>query len=166
MFAGHETTTGLLGNSIVALAGAPEQRRLLRNTPTLIDHAVEELLRFDTTAQFTGRNSAGPIEVGDVTIPTGSNIAVMIGAANRDTCRWPDADRLRLDRPDPKGVSFGHGIHHCLGAALVRLEMRVAIPAFLDAFGDYTIDLDRVVWKRSHTLRGPTHLPVRRGGIR
>ena len=74
MFAGHETTTGLMGNSIVALARHPEQRELLRSRPELIDNAVEELLRFDTTAQFSGRNTTGPIEAGDVTIPGGSNV--------------------------------------------------------------------------------------------
>ncbi len=162
MFAGHETTAGLMGNSIVALAHHPDQRELLRSTPDLVDNAVEELIRFDTTAQFSGRNSTGPIEVGDVTIPGGSNIALNIGAANRDTRRWPDADQLRLDRPDPKSISFGHGIHHCLGASLARLEMRVGLPAFLDAFGDYAVAADEVTWQRSHTLRGPTKLIVRR----
>ncbi|MGA9277952.1 cytochrome P450 [Ilumatobacter sp.] len=162
MFAGHETTTGLMGNSIVALAHHPEQRTMLRSQPGLITNAIEELLRFDTTAQFTGRNTTGPIEAGDVTIPGGSNVAVMVGAANRDRRRWPDADVLRLDRPDPKPISFGHGIHHCLGSALARLEMRVGLPAFLESLGDYRVDDDEVEWKRSHTLRGPTRLIVRR----
>jgi len=163
MFAGHETTTGMLGNSIVALAQHPDQRELLRSTPDLIDNAVEELLRYDTTAQFTGRTTTGPVVVGDTTIPAGANIAVMVGAANRDPRKWPDGEQLRLDRPDARSISFGHGIHHCLGAALARLELRVAIPAFLDAFGDYTVDLEGAEWKRSHTLRGPTKLTVTRG---
>ncbi len=163
MVAGHETTTGVLGNSIVALANHTEQREWLRCHPEMIGNAVEELLRYDTTAQFSGRNTTGPIAVGDVTIPGGSNVALNLGSANRDKRRWQDADELRLDRPDPKSVSFGHGIHHCLGAALARLEMRIAIPAFLDAFGDYTIDPDGIEWRRSHTLRGPTRLIVHRG---
>ncbi|MEM9514643.1 MAG: cytochrome P450 [Actinomycetota bacterium] len=163
MFAGHETTTGLMGNAIVALARHPDQRTLLREEPQLIDNAVEELTRFDTTAQFTGRNTTGPIEVGDVTIPGGANVALMIGAANRDRRRWPDADTLRLDRPDPRPISFGHGIHHCLGASLARLEMRVGLPTFLAAFGDYRVADNDVEWKRSHTLRGPTRLIVERG---
>lgn len=162
MFAGHETTTGLLGNSIVALARFPEQRALLRSRPELIDNAVEELLRFDSPAQFTGRRTSATIEVGGRTISAGQTVAVMIGQANRDRRRWPDADRLRLDRPDPKPISFGHGIHHCLGASLARLEARVGIPAFLGAFGDYTVDLGAATWKRSHSLRGPTSLTVRR----
>ncbi len=97
------------------------------------------------------------------TEPGGSNVALNIGAANRDRRRWPDADRLRLDRQDPRPISFGHGIHHCLGSSLARLEMRIAVPAFVDAFGDYTVDSADVEWKRSHTLRGPTRLVVRRG---
>jgi cytochrome P450 len=86
----------------------------------------------------------------------------MIGAANRDTRQWPDANELRLDRPDPKSISFGHGMHYCIGASLARLEARVALPAFLASFGDYTIDLATANWKRSHTLRGPLSLQVRR----
>ncbi len=73
------------------------------------------------------------------------------------------AQRRRFDRPDARSISFGHGIHHCLGAALARMELRIAIPAFLEAFGDYTVDLDTAEWKLSHTLRGPTKLTVRRG---
>ena len=91
------------------------QRQLLRDRPELIDNAVEELIRYDTTAQFTGRNTTGPIEVGDVTIPAGANVALMIGAANRDRRRWPDADVLRLDRPDPRPISFGHAVAQRVG---------------------------------------------------
>jgi cytochrome P450 len=162
MFAGHDTTTGLLGNTIVALAKHPDQRTLLRTQPDLIDNAVEEFLRFDSPAQFTGRVTVAPIRVGNHTIPASQSVALMIGQANRDVRRWPDPHLLRVDRADPKPLSFGHGIHHCLGASLARLETRIAIAAFLDAFGDYTIDLDSATWKCSHTLRGPTSLTVRR----
>ncbi len=160
MFAGHETTTGLLGNAIVALAANPEQRTLLRRRPDLLDNAVEELLRYDTPAQIAVRTTTASVQAGATTIPPGANVALMIGAANRDRRRWPDANELRVDRPDPKPISFGHGIHHCLGAALTRLEMRVALPAILDAFGDYTIDDDATIWKQSSTLRGPMLLKV------
>lgn len=163
MFAGHETTTGLLGNTVLALSQFPDQRSLLRERPDLIDNAIEEFLRYDPPAQIAVRTTTGPVKAGRSTIPAGANVALMIGAANRDTRRWPGADRLRIDRPDPRPLSFGHGIHHCLGAALTRLEMRVAVPAFLDSFGDYTVDADGIVWKRSTTLRGPTSMTVRRG---
>lgn len=162
MFAGHETTTGLLGTTLLALAQNPEQRQLLREQPALIDNAIEEFLRYDPPAQIAVRRTTGPVQAGDVTIPSGANVALMIGAANRDPRRWPDADQLRIDRSDPKPISFGHGIHHCLGAALTRLEMRIAIPAFLQDFGDYAIDEDSLRWKLSTTLRGVTALKVRR----
>ncbi len=162
MFVGHETTTGLLGTTILALSKQPDQRRLLREQPHLIDNAIEEFLRYDPPVQTAVRTTTGPVKAGTVTIPAGANVALMIGAANRDTRRWPDAHQLRIDRPDPKPISFGHGIHHCLGAALTRLEMKVAVPAFLESFGDYTIDPDAAIWKQSNTLRGITELTVRR----
>jgi len=162
LFAGHETTTALIGNSLVALAQHPDQRALLREQPALIDNAVEELIRFDTSVQATPRATTAPIRIGDTTIPAGQQVAILWGLVNRDVRRWPDADQLRLDRPDPKPLSFGHGIHHCLGASLARLELRVAIPAFLDAFGDYTVDPAATKWKRSLSVRGPTVLPVTR----
>jgi cytochrome P450 len=162
MFAGHETTTGLLGNAIVALAQHPKQRELLRSKPELIDNAVEEFLRFDPPAQTSARFANQDLVIGGKTIRKGATIALMIGAANRDTRQWPDANELRLDRPDPKPISFGHGVHYCIGASLARLESRVALPAFLASFGDYTIDLVTAKWKRSHTLRGPVSLQVRR----
>jgi len=162
MFAGHETTTGLLGNTVIALSKFPDQRIMLREQPDLIDNAIEEFLRYDPPAQIGVRTTTGPVQAGSVTIPCGANVALMIGAANRDTRRWPDADQLCIDRPDPKPLSFGHGIHHCLGAALTRLEMRVAVPALLESFGEYTIDPDGIAWKQSTTLRGPTTLKVQR----
>jgi cytochrome P450 len=162
LFAGHETTTGLIGNSLVALAQHPDQRTLLRDRPDLIDNAVEELIRFDTSVQATPRSTTAPISVGGKTIPAGKQVAILWGLVNRDVRRWPDADKLRLDRPDPKPLSFGHGIHHCLGASLARLELRVAIPAFLDAFGDYQLRPADTHWKRSLSVRGPTALPISR----
>ena len=142
LFAGHETVTGMLGNALVALARHPDQRALLRDRPDLIANAVEELLRFDPPVQVSGRQATADLTVAGVTIERGDNIGLMIGAANRDKRRWRDADELRLDRPDPKPISFGFGAHHCLGAALARMELRLAIPALLDALGDYTVDLD------------------------
>ena len=90
----------------------------------------------------------------------------MIAAANRDKRRWRDADELRLDRPDPRPISFGFGAHHCLGAALARMELRRTLPPLLDALGDYTIDPSRTVWKRSFALRGPTSLRLTAGSAR
>jgi len=163
LFAGHETVTGVLGNSLVALEANPDQRELLRERPELIDNAIEELLRFDAPVQMSGRQATAELHIGGVTIPKGANVALMIGAANRDTRRWTDANELRLDRPDPKAISFGFGAHHCLGAALARMELRLAIPAMLAVLGDYTIDADRTTWKRSFGLRGPLALNITAG---
>lgn len=160
LFAGHETVTGMLGNALVAFAAFPEQRALLRDNPGLIDGAVEELLRFDPPLQMAGRQATADVVIGGQTIGKGDNIALMIGAANRDKRRWPDGDELRIDRPDPKPLSFGFGAHHCLGAALARMELRIAIPPLLARLGDYTVNTDRIVWKRSFGLRGPLSLPL------
>ena len=162
LFAGHETTTALIGNSLVALAQHPEQRALLRDRPDLIDNAVEELIRFDTSVQATPRATTAPIRVGDTTIPAGQQVAILWGLVNRDVRRWPDADKLRLDRPDPKPLSFGHGIHHCLGASLARSSSGSQSPPSLEAFGDYQLDPATTEWKRSLSVRGPTVLPVTR----
>jgi cytochrome P450 len=160
LFAGHETVTGMLGNALVALAAHPDQRELLRSTPSIVPNAVEELLRYDSPAQVSGRQAIRDVTIGDGTITAGENIALMIGAANHDKRRWPDADTLRLDRPDPKPLSFGFGAHHCLGAALARTELRFALPPLLARLRDYTVDPDRITWKRSLALRGPTQLPI------
>ncbi|MGH9213064.1 MAG: cytochrome P450 [Acidimicrobiales bacterium] len=162
LFAGHETTTGSLGNAVVALARNPDQRDLLRNHPDLWPNAVEELLRYDTVVQTDPRQALEDVTVAGQRIRKGQNVTVMLGAANRDTSRFDDADQLRVDRHDPAPVSFGHGIHHCVGAALARLELRVALPAIVDTLGDYTIDDELLEWKTSLAFRSPTRLPIQR----
>ncbi len=165
MIAGHETTTGMLGNSIVALAAHPDQRELFRSRPGLRENAIEELIRFDSSVTSGVRVATKEIKLGDKTIKAGARIAILWGAANRDLRRWPDANELHLDRESPRSISFGHGIHHCLGAALARMETRIGLGAFIEAFGDYTIDPSTVEWKKSGALRGPIVLPVQRGPV-
>ncbi len=162
MIAGHETTTGMLGNAIVALAAHPEQRELFRSRSDLHENAIEELIRFDSSVASGIRVATKEMQLGNKTIKAGARVAILWGAANRDPRRWPDANELHLDRDNPRSISFGHGIHHCLGAALARLEMRIGLGAFIDGFGDYTIDTSRVEWKKSGALRGPVVLPVQR----
>ncbi len=163
MFAGHETTTGLLGNATLALAQFPEQRELLRNNSQLWPNAIEELIRFDTSVHIDPRSITADMELGGRTIAAGKNMMLWLGAANRDPRKFDRPNELLLDREDAQSISFGHGIHFCIGAALARLEMRVGLGAILESFGDYTIDTDAVEWKDSATLRGPMFLPVKRG---
>lgn len=162
MFAGHETTTGAIGNSIVALAQHPDQRSLVRANPDLWPNAIEELLRFDTALHTDPRTALNDTEIGGATIKQGQNLTIMLGAVNRDPRRFDDPNTLRLDRENPAPLSFGRGIHHCIGAALARMEMKISLRAFVEAFGDYTIDPDQIEWKQSIALRGPSRLPVNR----
>lgn len=163
MGAGFETTANLLGNATVALATHPGQRDLLRRSPDLWPNAVEELIRYDTSVRRDIRHTVAPLTVGGVTIPAGANVLLMLDAANHDPRHYDDPDDLRLDRIDPRPISFGHGIHHCLGANLARLELKIGLQCLLDAAGDFTVDPAGVVWKRSTTLRGPSRLPLRPG---
>lgn len=153
--AGHDTTTGVLGNALLALARFPEQRQWIREHPDRWPNAVEELIRFDTSVKSDPRAAKHDLHLGGKTIPAGANIVVMLAMANRDPRRFEDPDSLRLDRDDPSPISFGHGIHYCLGANLARMEIRKGLQRLLAEFGDYTIDETGVEWKPSITLRGP-----------
>jgi cytochrome P450 len=158
--AGFETTTNLLANSVVALLANPAQLTLLRDKPEIARDAVEELLRYDTPVQLLTRVAWEDVEVGGVTINGGERIVAYLGAGNRDAERFADPDRLELTRPDNAPLSFGGGIHYCLGAPLARLEAEIALPALARRFPDLTLAGDPVR-RDSLTLRGFTSLPVR-----
>lgn len=160
LVAGHETTAGLLGNSLLALQHHPDAKAQLLEEPDIVDNAVEELIRYDSPVQGTDRIATTDFELAGNAVKAGQMLGIFLGAANRDPRRYDRPDALQLDRPQPRPLSFGHGIHHCLGAALARLEAKVALPMFLQAFPDYRIDEGRLEWKRSITLRGPSELPV------
>lgn len=159
--AGHETTVNLIANGVVALLRNPDQLALLRDQPDLEANAVEELLRYDSPVQQTRRITIEPHTLGDKEIPRGAFVLAGLGSANRDERFFgPDADRLRLDRPPARNhVSFGAGPHHCLGAALARLEGRVAIGRLVRRFPGLGFDGD-VRWNGRINLRGPATLPV------
>lgn len=165
MLAGHETTTGALGNAVVALARNPTQRQLVTDNPELWPNAVEELLRFDTAIHTDPRAALETVTIADQVIKKGQNLTIMLGAVNRDPRRFTNPNQLVLDRHNPSGLSFGHGIHHCVGAALARLELRVGLQMVLEAFGDYTIDEAHIAWKASLAFRSPTCLPIKRGAV-
>ena len=159
--AGHETTANLLGNGLLALHRNPDQWETLRENPSVIPNAIEELLRYDSSVQLTGRMTLEPVELGGMAIPAGESVACLLGAANRDPAVYTDPDRLDVRRPDVKPMSFGGGIHFCLGAQLTRLEAELAFAGLINRFPDMQLpDRDKPQWRRSFTLRGLTRLPV------
>ena len=160
--AGHETTVNLIGNGTLALLRDREQLELWRSRPDLDDNAVEELLRYDSPVQMSGRVTVDDWEVDGHVIPRGTRIVAGLAAANRDPAAFgPDADRVRVDRENARQqVSFGAGIHHCLGASLARLEARLAVASLIRRFPD--LDLDgEPSWNGRINLRGLSSLPVR-----
>ncbi len=159
--AGHETTVNLIANGVVALLRNPDQLALLRERPDLEANAVEELLRYDSPVQQTRRITIAPHSVGHKEIPPGSFVVACLGSANRDERFFgSDAARLRLDRPEARNhVSFGAGPHHCLGAALARLEGRVAISRLVRRFPELAFD-GEVRWNGRINLRGPAAFPI------
>jgi pimeloyl-[acyl-carrier protein] synthase len=159
--AGHETTTNLIGNAVLALLRHPAERRRLQDDPSLIDSAVEEFLRFDSPVQATDRIAACDLEVAGRRVTQGTVVLCLLGAANRDPARFSDPDRLDLGRRDNQHLAFGYGAHFCLGAALARLEARIAIASLLAAFPDLDGDRDAAQWRQSLVLRGPTTLTLR-----
>jgi cytochrome P450 len=159
--AGFETTTNLIGNGTLALLRQPEQLELLRADPSLIGGAVEELLRFDASVQPTMRTAFDDLVVDDHVVPAGESMLLLLGAANRDPARYPDPDRLDVTRTAVRPLSFSAGIHFCLGAALARLEGRVAFTELLRRFRGIELLDPSPRWKSNLTLHGLEELPVR-----
>lgn len=158
--AGFETTTHLLGNGLVALLAHPDEADALRKNAELAPTAVEELLRFDSSVQLTGRTALADTEVAGVPIAEGDRLICYAGAANRDPERFADPDRLDLTRRDGGPLSFGGGIHYCLGAPLARLEAQLAFPALLSRYPELQV-AEGAQRRDSLTLRGYLHLPVK-----
>ncbi|NHC16365.1 cytochrome P450 [Motilibacter deserti] len=161
--AGFETTVGLLGNGLAALDAHPGERARLLADPALTGPAVEELLRYDSPVQTVRRTVAADVEIGGVTVGPGTQVTAYVGAANRDPARFDLPDRLLLDRPGNAPLSFGGGIHFCLGAALARLEAQVAFPALLRRFPGLRV-VGPVARRDSLTLRNLTSMRVRLAG--
>jgi cytochrome P450 len=157
--AGFETTTNLLANGVVALLRNPAQLGRLRDEPALAGSAVEELLRYDSPVQIVSRLVNDPVELGGATIDAGERVVAYLGAGNRDPQRFPDAGELRLDRADNAPLSFGGGIHYCLGAPLARLEAQIALPALVRRFPDLALDGDPHR-RDSLSIRGYLAVPV------
>src|SRR5215475_9077775 len=159
--AGHETTTNLIGNGLLALHRQRDQWERLKADPSLIPNAVEELLRYDSSVQLTGRVTNAEVEVGGVTLGPGESVVVLLGAANRDPAQFPDPDRLDVGRPDVRPLSFGGGIHHCLGAQLARLEAELVFAALVERLPHLELpEKDCPAWRANFTLRGLSRLPA------
>lgn len=160
LLAGHETTANLIGNGVLALLRHPEELRRLRQDPSLIESAVEELLRYDSPVQRVGRMVYEDVTIVGRLIPQGSLVFALLGAANRDPAHFPEPDRLDLARADNRHLAFGWGIHFCLGAPLARLEGQIAINTLLSRLPRLALATERVEWRQTATLRGLTALPV------
>jgi cytochrome P450 len=158
--AGNETTTRLIGWSGKVLADHPRQRRELVEDRSLIPNAIEEILRFEPPAPHVARYVARDVEFYDHTVPEGSIMMLLHGSANRDDRRYPDGDTFDIHRKMGQPLTFGFGIHFCLGAALARLEGRLALDEVLTRFPDWEVDLDRAKIAPTSTVRGWETLPV------
>jgi hypothetical protein len=159
--AGHETTVNLIGNGLLALARNPDQLRLLQSDPSLIVNAIEEFLRYDSSVQLTGRTALEDVEVGGIAVAKGDSVLCLLGAANRDPAVYPDPDRLDITRANIRPLSFGGGIHFCLGAQLARIEGEVAISTLLRRFPKLKLDNpEHPDWRPTFVLRGLNKLPA------
>jgi cytochrome P450 len=137
--AGHETTTNLIGNGLVALSQNPEQKQRLIDDPSLIKTAIEEILRFESSNQLGNRMTTEAVEIGGIAMPAGTFVTLCIGAANRDPAQFPDPERLDVGRAPNRHLAFITGPHQCAGMALARLEGTIAISRFLARFPSYRI---------------------------
>jgi cytochrome P450 len=163
--AGHDTTASLIGNGVVALLQNPEQLEALQSDPAKLAVAIEELLRYDAPVPHsTFRYAVAPMDIGDVTIPAGAQVIISLAAANRDSGQYAEPDELVLDRAESRHLAFGHGIHHCLGAPLARMEGQLAIGSLLRRFPSLRlgVPVNELHWGHGDglVLRGLSELPI------
>jgi hypothetical protein len=158
-FAGFVTTTNMIGNGLLALSRQPDQMARLWADPALVRPAVEEILRFDTPVPFVVRDVLEPVEIDGVSLEAGAHVVALLGAANHDPERFEDPDRLDIGRPDNTPVTFGWGIHHCLGAPLARLELQLTFAGLRERFSSLEV-LETEPARIAGFLRGVKELPV------
>jgi cytochrome P450 len=161
LIAGNETTTNLIGNGVRALLQNPDQLALLREQPDLLPSAVEELLRFDSPVQLDMRIARRDVEIGSRAVREGTMISLAIGSANHDPERFQRPDELDITRSDQGNISFGRGIHHCLGSPLARLEGRIALEVLLERFEKIGFGARPPKYRPSVVLRGLERFDVR-----
>lgn len=159
-FAGHETVAKLIANGVVALAWYPDARRELAADPSLIPNAVEEMLRWDPPSHYQGRWTTQDVTLHGETIPAGNRVVLITGSAGHDERKYQEPELFDIHRSIDRHVSFGLGVHLCLGAALARLETRIAFEELLKRFPDYTIAEQGTVRQYSSNVRGLQNLPI------
>ncbi len=160
--AGHETTVNVIGNGLLALYRNPDQLAMLKAKPELITNAIEEFLRYDSSVQMTGRVALEDVELGGKLIPKGESVLCLLGSANHDPAVYPDhPERLDITRQNVRPLSFGGGIHFCLGAQLARIEAEIAIATLLRRLPELRIDdVENPEWRPTFVLRGVKQLPA------
>jgi cytochrome P450 len=159
--AGNETTTRLIGWTAKVLADHPDQRSELVAEPSLIPNAIEEILRYESPAPHVGRCVAKQdLVVHGTEVPAGSVMLFLLGSANRDDRRFPNGDSFDIHRNDGRHLTFGNGIHLCMGAALARMEGVIALEEVLTRFPEWDVDMDNARLSPTSTVRGWETLPV------
>ena len=160
LVAGHETTRNLLGNGMLALLQHPDQFEKLRENPSLVSLAVREFLRFDSPVQFSGRAATEDFEWHDREIKKGQTVILLLGSANHDSDKFTDPEKLDISRDEGMPLSFGHGTHFCIGAALAQTEAEIAFTTLLERTSNLTM-LDEVpAWRANMSFRGLSRLPL------
>jgi cytochrome P450 len=158
--AGAETVTKLVGNGVMTFAEHPDELARLRADPTLAPSAVEEVLRWRAPSQYQGRCCTADRTLHGRTIPAGAPVLIVTGAANRDPRAYEDPDRFDIERTGPAGITFGFGVHYCIGAHLARLEGRIAFTEIYRRWPDLQVDLDGVRYVHMSNVAGPSSVPV------
>lgn len=158
---GNDTTTGMLGGSVQLLHQRPDQRQLLIDSPELIADAVDEFLRLTSPVQGLARTVTRDVTIGDTTMPAGRRVLLLYGSANRDERQFgSDAGELDIRRNPRNILTFGHGAHHCLGAAAARMQSRVALTELLTRCPDFDVDESGIIWAGGSYVRRPLSVPV------
>jgi len=158
--AAHETTTNLIGNGMLTLLRYPDQLELLQRDRSLMGSAIEEMLRYESPAQYISRKAGEDFVLGGKQIKKGQPLLLILGAANRDPARFEDPTRFDIRRANNKHLAFGHGAHFCFGAPLARLEAHIAFTTMLDRLPNLQLETTDVVWRGNMNLRGLAALPV------
>ncbi len=159
-FAGEETTVNLISNGMLALLRHPQQMQQLKTQPTLIQSAVEEMLRYDSPIQIITRVATEDVDIDGITIRFGEKVLVILGAANRDPAQFPDPDRFDITRTNNSHLAFVDGIHYCLGAVLARIEAEIAINTLVQQLPDLKLSQDKLEWRNKVGSRRLKALPV------